>query len=154
MKIVRPTLVLLLPCVAAATLAAEPAAYRLPAFGSPNYDTCDGLKAAQLVRRPSESGSGYDVMLVDQGGAEFHGDLAGMVGWTAGSTVSFLGKVTIVACNESAGIPPVVIVGERLKFRLDEDGRFTYVDGSGSVTQGTNRKVIRAPGRAPAPKKK
>lgn len=55
MKIVRPMLVLLPTFVAAAASGAEPA-YRLPAFGSPNYDSCDGLKAVQMVRRPSASG--------------------------------------------------------------------------------------------------
>lgn len=121
--------------------------FRLPSFKTPDYD-CDGLRSAILQRQPSSSEDAYDVVLQDQGGAEFMGDLAGMVGWKAKSTVAFVGTLTIRPCKADGGPAPIVIVGDFLKFEVTADGRLSYLSGSGTVTQGssvTNLPIVATP---------
>lgn len=110
--------------------------FRLPDFSTPDYQ-CDLLRAVTMQRQPSAGKDAYEVVLHDSGGAEFKGDLGGMVGWKTDSTVTIVGTITINPCNAEAGPAPIVIVGDWLRFRLDSDRRLSFLDGTGTVSQGS-----------------
>lgn len=129
-----------------------PAPYQLPAFATPDY-ACDGIRRVAVQRRPSTVNGGSDVILYDQGGAEYVGDPAGLVEWRAQSTITIAGVLTILPCKAEGGPAPIVIKGDRVKFRVDDARRLVYVDGPGAVTQGTLTKKLTKPvvaGAAPA----
>lgn len=112
----------------------QPTGFLLPSFSTPDYE-CDGLRAVQMQRQPSkDKNDAFDVILVDQGGAEMRGDVAGVVGWKTDSTITVIGTVTLSSCKPD-GPKPVVITGKRLRFRVSSEGRLEYVDGTGTVNQ-------------------
>ena len=123
------------------TLAAaqESSPFMLPDFKTPDND-CGGFagfQRAKIQQKPSKVKDAYDVVLSDLsdfGGAKYAGDLAGLVFWEPDSTVTFNGTFTISACK-SGETAPIVITGHRLKFRLNAEGRFVYLKGTGTVTQ-------------------
>ncbi|MCW5635372.1 MAG: hypothetical protein KIT17_18690 [Rubrivivax sp.] len=137
----------LLACNSAVAFAQESSSFMLPNFSTPDYE-CDGLRRATLQRQPIDGKDAYAVVLHDRGGAEFQGDLAGMVGWKAGSTVTFVGTITVNSCNPS-GPTAIVINGDWLKFLVSADRRLVYMEGAGTVTQGQS--VTKLPIGLPTP---
>lgn len=144
--------VLLAVCVSQLSFAAtKKNVIQLPAFNTPNY-ACDGLRRVALQRKPSPVNGGSDVILHDQGGAEYMGDPAGLVGWQAQSTLTVVGALTILPCKAEGGPAPVMIKGDWVKFRVDDSRRLVYVEGVGSVSQGTvTTKLKSSPAAGAAP---
>lgn len=139
----------LLGSAASISLAAEAPVFMLPDFSTPDY-ACDNLRAVILQRQQSPGKDAYDVVLQDQGGAEYMGDPAGMVGWRAESTITFVGAMTIKPCKAENGPTPIVIAGDWLKFSVNAAGRLVYMSGTGSVLQGAV--TAKLPLKAVAPK--
>lgn len=145
----KPQLTLLRACVCSvasiwgcSAWGAETAAYQLPAFDPKDYQ-CSWLSSLAMKREPTGNGEQFDVALFDRGGAEIKGDPAGLIGFSPGSTITFFGTITVLPCADAGGPAPLVIAGQGLRFKLDDHGRLNHVSGSGTVTQGAKKTLLR-----------